>query len=231
MLTVALVACVMSEWWFTPPVRISADDRLGFSEAQILSMGFERWSAKVYEVCNSDRRTDSMACGVDGSVLVFASCLRSRNDRLIKGLSRSRSTAFLSLRQSLFEYGMSAIALEDCLAGGGTYSIHSPRYMWRDEEEVLYRVLLDLAWRKAENPKVRVSDVWRRFRNLQKQPTGLVGKAAPLSEIHRWARSAQRAAAEIDLLSKGWSWRRRNALENFMKDWANYLSVRGADKI
>ena len=114
----ALVACLaayITDWlWYTPPAKISNDDRMGFARDQVLNMGIKEFAMFEHDNHDEPTRRDSIAHGVDGPNIVFGACLAEANNEQIEKLSKPEQTRFRALRDSLWRFGMATIALGNC---------------------------------------------------------------------------------------------------------------------
>ena len=112
--------------------HLEKDDLLGLSRDQVLRLGeagFERYA------------TSKNYSGDDYAAMVFADCLESRNNDLLRKAPRRKARLIKSIRSTLCHLILTAIAIEDTESGGGTAGVHEPRYgRWRSEE-VIYELL------------------------------------------------------------------------------------------
>jgi hypothetical protein len=228
---------------WAPPERITQQDRLGRSGDAILKMGFERWGKVAGSLALPSYK--------NGAYVVFGKCLAERNDRLLGRHSGKHRQNFHKLRNSIFGFGMACIALEDTLAGGGTYQYHYREIFYPDAETYLYRFLtgrfssteppeIMLEWppafpRPKQSPRGG-SPYWverellGRYRAMRKPPLEMLNEQpANLDRIHKYANLAEWYLGQLEELSGQLGLNATASLEPFLRKWClGYLSIRGA---
>lgn len=210
------------DWiWWHPPTSVSKADRLGYSSNEIAKMTWDHWSDLA--------TTASSDLGPDSAGIVYGVCLAERNNQLLKG----RSSSIRTIRGELFPLGMACIALEDTLAGGGTYAVHFPKTLFCDIERTTY----DLLRRARKHPSdakriARLKAQVTRYATMSKAPLVMLSdtRRASLKDIHFFANQIQvhldrllRSMAKLDAYQQ-------NAVAELMEYWMiDYLGIRGAD--
>lgn len=221
--------------WWEPPAHITKADRFGKTVDQVLAMG-SGWSDFAYErvqaMNDADKYPNLVVNRVDGINIVWGACLRDRNDRLLAQLSAQRRRTLRAVRRHMFRFAMACIGLEDVLAGGGTYAIHFPRYMWCDEEDALYRMITHKPGHAmAANTEHRLRARLHYYTSLKKAPNTLLYEGpAHLSEIHTFAKVAAKEYGRLAPLEASVDSNDRKHIQAFeMQFLYDYLGIRGAD--
>jgi len=227
---VILAVQVYPKWvWWTPPKSVDSEARLGFSEAKILRMGRGAWADYVYSQ-SEENRNDSIAFEPDGATIVYGVCKRKRNDRLLA--KTKNPELYRALRNHLVLFGMACIALEDTLGGGGTYSVHEPRFMWSTEEEELGALIQNQA--AGSSPPLDWSRYQNRlsvYRHFNKRIGTLVGGPLDLKELHLYADRTGKELEFLRSLSNQLPAKTRGHVGEFIQQYLfEYLNVRQADE-
>lgn len=222
LLSVKGIAGPGKDWiWWHPPTSVSKAERQGYSSNEIAKMTWDHWS-DIATAAPSD-------LGPDSAAIVYGVCLAERNNRLLKG----RSPSIPAIRKELFPLGMACIALEDTLAGGGTYGIHFPKTLFCDVERTTYDLLRRARNHPSDAKRIeRLKAQIRRYAMMSNAPLVMLSdtRRASLKDIHFYANQIQvhldrilRSMAKLDAYQ-------RNAVAEVMEDWMiDYLGIRGAD--
>lgn len=218
----ALVLCLSEagNWlWWQPPSAISPADRLGLSLPRIARMSPEGWERYVWTA--KDRRKSLETAN---SLQVYGFALRAAN-------REEGGRAYEPLRRSAFRYGMACIALEDTLAGGGTYRDHAPDNLFVGSEAML-RTLIRHRARKAVRRQtlLGVRRTFERCRALHRAITMLDGWDIPISKLHLYAALALRYERRLRNEAARFGPGLRANVDRFIVSWGrDYLAIRGSD--
>jgi hypothetical protein len=204
-------------------------------------MGQDRWGALAYDLRekyfdsqakSSDDTHVPLAFTREGSSVVWAACLRDRNHELISRWTAKKRQEILSLEGHLFRFGMACIALENTLAGGGTYVNHQPQFMWNDEERGLYLIVKDSPAPAGRADMLeRLNQRLTKYTSMKTAPNLMLSdRPANLIDIRRFAQIARAEFAATEEIGKNLSLRQRQNVLAFEKQYlVDYLGIRGAD--
>jgi|GEM_PF-3151089 len=214
--------------WWTPPKHITKEDRHGLSDTKIARMGLDGWF-KYAEKGGGN----SYVYGVDSNNIVYGACLASRNDRLIAHRPAKERPIYKRLRADLFRFAMACIAMEDTLAGGGTYSVHYPHYISHSQEDLLYAMLTKARMKKpSPNKEALFQKLLHRYATVTGEYKEVLFGTVKIPTLHKYAKLAEkyygRCLKEARQLAPAQMPQAWDFIDNWLVD---YLDVREADKI
>lgn len=129
-LIAALVYTGSDDWlWWKPPVSVDPAYRLGYSRQAIAKMPIQKWSKTAFPKAEH--------FPPDTLEIVYGDALRFQNRRIAAKQGKAVNQKMERARFSAFRFGMACIAVEDTLAGGGTYSIHLPKALYVESEQMI----------------------------------------------------------------------------------------------
>lgn len=210
--------------WWAPPSYVSKSDRLGYSTKQIVDMGRTKW----YDLTSG--KWNSMN-DVNRNVIVYGYALAQRNNALLSQLPSRERRRLKSIRDELFYLGMACIAVEDSLAGGGTYSIHLPKTLYVYNERLLGNILRPggRAEPKKDVERIMYEQILR-MRAFTLPPEfehSPVGLTRP-DDVRRYGTRIAHHYHRLRRLIDGVDERRRNLVLDFMHEWViDYIDIRG----
>jgi len=190
----------------------TADDRLGRTEAQILQMGRSRW-----QILRGD--------GADYADIIFARCLYDRNRHTLAHLLPARRRIVVETRRAVWLAALACVALQATEDGGGTASVHNPRYVRIDVEELAFELSTKASRVSLRLPEpvlaahIRKCLVRRATAQTWPTPT-MFGPMPDMKDERRYGRLAVKYFDESRRLAKMFSAAKRRAVLFILDKWS-----------
>lgn len=157
-LSIALLPYLMS-----PTQEFTAQDRYGKTIEEVLAMGRRPW----HDWYTDEARAGSSTAGESFAEMIFADCLKSKNDSFLKLDRTERTALILDVRDSLGKISAECIEAGRGLTGGGT--------MWNivgsGVQADIQEAVRDLIWPPKKQSRCSQSAVWASWNKAMKSIT------------------------------------------------------------